>query len=165
MLRPAQIIRSVTGLSAWQVVLRTFLTFVADTRPCFAITEEPRGWSVGHELGRGRTWTVDGKPYLSVFFSTIKSPHLDKIAASEDFERGFLWFLFKGKGQEATMRDLLADARAARRNNQRLKNVELLRLTGDGQIVEWQNPGKDAAAIDRIADQIAKDAGWEVNAI
>ena len=157
-LQPAEIIRSMEDLDTWQSLLRRFLAFAVGDRPCFAITEEPRGWSIGHELGNGRALTIDGKPYLSVFLPSITPSLLDEIVESEDFERGFLWLLFKDEGLEPN----LADIRAAKRHGQSPRSAELFRLTGDGQVIDWQYPARDEPAIGAEIEKLAKSAGWQV---
>lgn len=164
-LRPAKVIRSTNDLSAWQNLLRELLAFVVDGRPCFAITEEPRGWSIGHELGSGRDWTINGKPYLSVFMPSTVSLFLDEIAESEDFERGFLWFLFKDKDQETNLADILESVRAARHHGQPLETTEILRLAGDGQVLDWQTPSREDALIDAKIYRLAGNAGWQVEMV
>lgn len=142
---------------AWNKLISKTVVFACKDRSFFAITEEPRGWSIGLDLGETREWIFDKKTYKSVYVSEVTRSTLEEIAESEDFERGFLRLAFLPKEKEAALADLMPYQRARAD-----VDIELLRRDGDGQIIEWSNPSRTREELGQKLVPLLESAGWQI---
>ena len=142
-------------VQAWSRLINETVVFACKDRPFFAVTEDPRGWSIDLDLGEAREWTVDKKTYRHVHVSEATCVKLKEIAESEDFERGFLRLLFLPKDRENALAEVMQD-----QTGRHGLKIELLQRDGDGQVIEWFNPSRTRA---ELADHLAyllEMTGW-----
>ena len=140
----------------WTRLISETVVFACKDRPFFAVTEDPRGWSLDLELGEAKEWTIDKKTYRHVHVPKATCVELKEIAESEDFERGFLRLLFLSKDQEKVLAQIMLDQKGQLRSK-----IELLQRDGDGQIIEWFNPSKTCAELDDHLTYLQETTGWQ----
>lgn len=146
-------------VQAWDALVDKTVVFACQGRSYFAVAEEPRGWSI--DLGEWREWSANKKIYRSVWVAAASRTLLQEIAASEDFERGFLTLVFLPKYQEAALADFMEIQRLGD-----ALGIELLRRGGDGQVLDWHKPSRTSEELDQHLTHLLEitvwhDANWQ----
>ncbi len=156
-LKPQQLLGSMADVGAWSRLIGEMVIFACNDRSFFAVTEDPRGWSIDLDLGDTKEWTVDKKTYRHVHVPVATCAKLKEIAESEDFERGFLKLVFLPKDRENALAEVVQD----QTGQDRLK-IELLQRDGDGQVIEWFNPSRSRAELADHLVHLLEMTGWHM---